>query len=41
MAKDPVDTIRQLRSPFTLEDVYTTLRTLAFFGGNAGGQRPR
>jgi hypothetical protein len=34
MAKDPVDAMRQLRSPYTLEDVYTALRTLAFFGGN-------
>ncbi len=36
MAKAPVDAIRQLRSPYTLEDVYTALRTLAFFGGNVG-----
>src|SRR6478672_4463100 len=34
MAKDSVDAIRQLRNPYTLEDVYTALRTLAFFGGN-------
>ena len=34
MARDSVDKIRQLRSPYTLEDVYTALRTLAFFGGN-------
>ena len=34
MAKSPVDAIRQLRSPYTLEDVYTALRTLAFLGGN-------
>ena len=34
MAKNSVDAIRQLRSPYTVEDVYTALRTLAFFGGN-------
>jgi hypothetical protein len=34
MAKLPIDAIRQLRSPYTLEDVYAALRVLAFFGGN-------
>jgi hypothetical protein len=34
VAKESVEAIRQLRSPYTLEDVYTALRTLALFGGN-------
>jgi hypothetical protein len=34
VAKNSVDAVRQLRSPYTLEDVYTALRVLAFFGGN-------
>ena len=34
MAKTSDDATRQLRSPYTLDDVYTALRTLALFGGN-------
>jgi hypothetical protein len=34
MARPPLEAARQLRSPYTLEDVYTALRTLALFGGN-------
>ena len=34
MAKASDDAIRQLRSPYTLEDVDTALRTLAFLAGN-------
>ena len=34
MAKAGLDSSRQLRSPYTLDDVYLALRLLAWFGGN-------
>ena len=34
MAKSIDSATRQLRAPYTLEDVYLVLRVLAFFGGN-------
>ncbi len=34
MAKASLDSSRQLRSPYTLDDVYIALRLLAWFGGN-------
>lgn len=34
MAKDSFEALRQLRSPYDVEDVYTALRVLAFYGGN-------
>ena len=34
VAKASLDSSRQLRSPYTLDDVYLALRLLAWFGGN-------